>query len=475
MKLMMPRFDHGKVLVVGDVMLDRYWYGETHRISPEAPVPVVKVDRQENRPGGAANVALNLAALGAGVTLSGVTGQDESATILTEQLSGAGIQTQWQISEHCPTISKQRVMSRQQQLIRMDFEETFSEKDSLELFEEIQTKLSQCQVAILSDYAKGSIQHPQAFINAANELGVKVLVDPKGTDFGKYRGAYLITPNMSEFEAVTGKVTSEEDLIQKGLSIIEDYELQALLVTRSEKGMTLIRKDKPELHLPAQAKEVFDVTGAGDTVISTLAASLACDTELEQAVALANVAAGIVVSKLGTATVSGPELRIAIQKSQGAERGMVSEEQLLLALADAKAQGEKIVFTNGCFDILHAGHVGYLEQARLQGDRLILAINDDASVKRLKGEGRPINSVDRRKRVLSGLEAVDWVIDFSEDTPKRLLEVIKPDVLVKGGDYNLDQVVGAEIVLAYGGEVKVLSFLDNCSTTAIVNQIKEQK
>jgi D-beta-D-heptose 7-phosphate kinase/D-beta-D-heptose 1-phosphate adenosyltransferase len=255
---------------------------------------------------------------------------------------------------------------------------------------------------------------------------------------------------------------------------MRELELGALLVTRGEHGMTLLRPDHAPLHLPARAREVFDVTGAGDTVISTLAASIAAGEDLPQAVALANLAAGIVVGKLGTAAISAPELRRAVQREQGSERGVLGLEQLLVAIEDARAHGEKIVFTNGCFDILHAGHVTYLEQARAQGDRLVLAVNDDASVSRLKGPGRPINSVDRRMAVLAGLGAVDWVVSFSEDTPENLLRAVQPDVLVKGGDYGIDQVVGADIVRAYGGEVRVLGLVENSSTTAIVEKIRSK-
>ena len=238
--------------------------------------------------------------------------------------------------------------------------------------------------------------------------------------------------------------------------------------------MTLLRKGVRELHLPARAREVFDVTGAGDTVISVLAAALAAGENLPEAVAMANIAAGIVVGKLGTATVSMPELRRAMQQEQGFERGVVNEEQLAADVADARAHGERIVFTNGCFDILHAGHVGYLEQARKLGDRLIVAINSDASVTRLKGEGRPINPADRRMTVLAGLEAVDWVVSFDDDTPERLLELIRPDILVKGGDYSREQVVGWQIVEGYGGQIAALDFLDDCSTTAIVSKIQKK-
>jgi len=324
---------------------------------------------------------------------------------------------------------------------------------------------------ILSDYAKGTLQNTQSLIDLARELGVPVLVDPKGTDFERYRGATLLTPNLTEFEAVVGACEHESELVDKGTELMLRLDLQALLVTRSEHGMTLLRPNQPELHLPARAREVFDVTGAGDTVISVLASSLAAGCELPQAVALANIAAGIVVGKLGTATISAPELRRAVQAEQGAERGVMSEEQLIMALEDARAHGEKVVFTNGCFDIVHAGHVGYLEDARALGDRLIVGINSDASVTRLKGEGRPINPCDRRMAVLAGLESVDWVTYFDGDTPEDLIAKLKPDVLVKGGDYTEEQVVGWEIAKAYGGEVQVLSFFDDCSTTAIIEKV----
>jgi len=261
--------------------------------------------------------------------------------------------------------------------------------------------------------------------------------------------------------------------VTKGLNLLSELELDAMLITRGEHGMTLIRPDSPELHLPARAQEVFDVTGAGDTVISVLAASLAAGDDLADATALANLAAGLVVGKLGTAAISGPELRRAILAEQNSGRGVMTAEQLKIAVQDAKDHGEKIVFTNGCFDIIHAGHVGYLTDARKLGDRLIVAINNDDSVKRLKGPGRPINPVERRMAVLVGLEAVDWVVSFSEDTPEGLLESLQPDVLVKGGDYSLEQVVGGEYVLSYGGEVKALEFLDDCSTSAIMEKMKE--
>lgn len=472
MKIHMPRFDKAQVLVVGDLMLDRYWQGPTSRISPEAPVPVVKVEQHEDRPGGAANVALNVTALGAGVSLVGLVGEDEAGSALEKQLQSARVNCAFSKTSGEPTITKLRVISRHQQLIRLDFEEPFSNDYADQIADATEPLLSNVGVIVLSDYGKGTLSDCQRLIQQAKAQNVAIMVDPKGSDFARYRGATLLTPNLSEFEAIVGPCKTEEELVRRGKDLAKELELDALLVTRSEQGMTLIRVDKDELHFPARAREVFDVTGAGDTVISTLAAALAAGEDLPNAVALSNIAASIVVGKLGTAAISAPELRRAVSKEQGAEKGVVSEEQLLISLADARAAGESIVFTNGCFDILHAGHVGYLEQARAQGDRLVLAINSDESVSRLKGPGRPINPVERRMAVLSGLEAVDWVLYFDEDTPERLLEQVRPDVLVKGGDYGIDGVVGGEFVSSYGGEVRVLSFLDNCSTTAIVEKIQ---
>lgn len=476
MKELNPRFDSAQVLVVGDVMLDRYWHGGASRISPEAPVPVVKVDQLEDRVGGAGNVALNIASLGAGAALVGIVGRDEAARSLQERLHAAGIHTSLQAAENRPTVTKLRVISRQQQLLRMDFEEAFSSEDSAAVVQRAVELMQGVAVLVLSDYAKGALRDPQPLIAAARSLGVKVLVDPKGNDFVRYAGATLLTPNYAEFEAVVGGCPDEATLVAKGHELIDRLRLEALLITRGERGVTLLRGSAPPLHLPARAREVYDVTGAGDTVIAVLASALGAGQDLPTAVGLANLAAGIVVGKLGTATVSAPELRRAINAERGVERGVVNEAQLLADIADARDSAgkkpEKIVFTNGCFDILHAGHVGYLEEARKLGDRLVVAVNDDASVRRLKGSGRPINPAERRAAVLAGLESVDWVLTFADDTPERLLSLIKPDVLVKGGDYKKEEVVGWQIVEAYGGEVCTLAFLDDCSTTAIVNKIQ---
>ncbi|HEY9035991.1 MAG TPA: bifunctional D-glycero-beta-D-manno-heptose-7-phosphate kinase/D-glycero-beta-D-manno-heptose 1-phosphate adenylyltransferase HldE [Pseudomonadales bacterium] len=475
MKLHFPRFADARVLVVGDIMLDRYWHGATSRISPEAPVPVVRVEQTEDRPGGAGNVALNIAALGSAATLIGITGDDEAADALSDRLQAAGVRCDFARDARVPTITKLRVISRHQQLIRMDFEEPgLSARANVAIPAQVEAALAHASVLVLSDYAKGTLTDPAAFIRAARDRNIPVLVDPKGSDFKKYRGATLLTPNLHEFEAVVGPCASEAELVQRGEALIRELSLQALLVTRGEHGMTLIRDGQPELHLPARAREVFDVTGAGDTVIAVLAAAMAAGEDLPNAVGLANAAAGIVVGKLGTATVSAPELRRAVMRDAGSERGVLTPEQLQIAMEDARANGETVVMTNGCFDILHAGHVSYLEQARACGDRLIVAVNDDASVSRLKGSGRPINPVDRRMAVLAGLGSVDWVVSFTEDTPEALLAQLKPDVLVKGGDYSREQVVGWQIVEAYGGQVEVLGLIDDCSTTAIVKKVLDR-
>ncbi|MBC8952575.1 bifunctional D-glycero-beta-D-manno-heptose-7-phosphate kinase/D-glycero-beta-D-manno-heptose 1-phosphate adenylyltransferase HldE [Xenorhabdus sp. PB62.4] len=474
MKVTLPDFHRAGVLVVGDVMLDRYWYGPTSRISPEAPVPVVKVETIEERPGGAANVAMNIASLGANSRLVGLTGVDDAARALNEKLSSVKVQCDFVPVPTHPTITKLRVLSRNQQLLRLDFEEGFQNVDAQPMLEKIQQSLPHIGALVLSDYAKGALNQVQAMIKLANKADVPVLIDPKGSDFERYRGATLLTPNMSEFEAVVGHCKDDDDLIQKGTQLVQDLELKALLITRSERGMSLLRVGQPPLHLPTQAQEVFDVTGAGDTVIGVLATALAAGKPLNEACYLANAAAGVVVGKLGTSTVSPVELENAVRGRAETGFGIMSEAQLKEVVAQARQRGERIVMTNGCFDILHAGHVSYLSNARKLGDRLIVAVNSDASTKRLKGETRPVNPLEQRMIVLSALESVDWVVAFEEDTPQRLIAGILPDILVKGGDYKPEEIAGSEEVWAAGGEVKVLNFEDGISTTNIIKTIKRQ-
>jgi D-beta-D-heptose 7-phosphate kinase/D-beta-D-heptose 1-phosphate adenosyltransferase len=467
----LPRFDSGRVLVFGDVMLDRYWHGSTERISAEAPIPVVDIQEVEDRLGGAANVALNIASLGGAAGLIGAVGEDESATILRAKLGSAGIEDGLVTMSDRPTITKFRIVSRKQQLVRADFELT-DDIDSNVFQPMLDKRLQTCDVLVLSDYDKGVLADPQQAIQSATALKKPILVDPKFKDFTFYAGATLVKPNQNEFRVAVGSWSSEQEMVLKAQTMMSNLGFSSMLVTRGSEGMTLVQSNGQLMHLPARSREVFDVSGAGDTVIATLAAALAAGESLVDAVQHCNIAAGIVVTKLGTASVSGPELRLEVAETRASAKGVMTREQLTTAVAEARADGQRVVFTNGCFDILHAGHVEYLTEARQRGDRLIVAINDDAGVRRLKGEGRPINTVDRRQTMLAGLEAVDWVVSFPEDTPEALLELVRPDVLVKGGDYSVDQVVGGDIVTAYGGEVSVLKLVDGLSTTALAEKIK---
>ena len=471
MKIELPSLTEAKVLVVGDLMLDRYWHGDTSRISPEAPVPIVKVGESEERAGGAGNVALNISTLGARASLMGFTGNDEPCTALEKLLKPLGVDCLFEKLDGVATITKLRVLSRHQQLIRLDFEDGFAEQTADNLLKSFKAQLASADVVVLSDYGKGTLRQVQDFIQLARQAGKVVLVDPKGSDFNKYRGATLITPNMHEFEGVVGHCADDEAIVSKGQALMADLELQALLITRSERGMTLLQKDLPAIHLPTRAKEVFDVTGAGDTVISVLAAGLAAGQSMQEAMALSNLAAGVVVSKLGTATTTVTELKAAIRAEQYVERGVVNPEQLSQLVKEAQAHGEKVVMTNGCFDILHPGHVTYLQQAKKLGDRLVIAVNDDASVKRLKGPSRPINNVQQRMAVMAALECVDWVVSFTEDTPEQLICNTGPDILVKGGDYRPEDIAGGQCVIDRGGEVQVLGYVDGHSTSDIIKNI----
>ncbi|MBB6054555.1 D-beta-D-heptose 7-phosphate kinase/D-beta-D-heptose 1-phosphate adenosyltransferase [Tolumonas osonensis] len=477
MRITLPDFSAARVLVVGDIMLDRYWSGPTRRISPEAPVPVVKVEKNEDRPGGAANVALNVAALGGKTTLLGFVGQDEAADSLEAKLAGHKVASDLVKVADLPTITKLRILSGNQQLIRLDFEDSFATADPAPLLAKLDAALPDFDVLILSDYAKGALTCVQDIIQLARKHKVPVLIDPKGTSFEKYRGATLIKPNMLEFETIVGKVKNEDDLIEKAKNLLNELDLEALLVTRSENGMLLVRRGGAVLTLRTQAREVFDVTGAGDTVVGALATALSAGKSLEEACAIANCAAGVVVAKLGTSTVSPQELAQALHEHSSMEQafGVMNEAELKTAVLAARRRGEKIVMTNGCFDILHAGHVSYLKAAHKLGDRLIVAVNDDASVRRLKGEKRPIVPEDQRMAVLAALDSVDWVVPFTEDTPQRVIAEILPDLLVKGGDYQPEDIAGYAEVTANGGEVRVLHFEDGCSTSNIVKTIIERE
>ena len=475
MSLQLPAFDQARVLVVGDLMLDRYWHGATERISPEAPVPVVHVRQNEERAGGACNVAINIASLGAQCTVMGLCGKDEAAGILESLLREQGVATRFIKLDENATVTKLRVMSRHQQLMRLDFEDGFIGSRLEPLEQAFAEALPAHNIVVCSDYGKGSLREVEKLIALCNEKNIPVLVDPKGNDFSRYRGASLITPNLSEFEAVAGRCDSVDELVSRAHALCDQHDLEALLVTRSEHGMSLMQRGFDAVHLPTHAREVYDVTGAGDTVISTLAAALGAGLSLERAMWLSNLAAGIVVGKSGTASVSRAELKAEIEQlSSGARHGVVSEAELHALIDDCRERGETIVMTNGCFDILHAGHVAYLEQAAALGDRLLVAVNVDDTVRRLKGEDRPVNKLEYRMRMLAALRCVDWVVAFEEDEPTRLICDIAPDILVKGGDNEVDKIPGGDCVRQAGGKVMVLTYVDGVSTTRIIESIKEK-
>ena len=453
-------------------MLDQYLFGATSRISPEAPVPVVHVQETDDRPGGAANVAVNLAALGTSTCLIGVIGDDAAGDTLERILGASGIDCEFNRVDDRPTITKTRVQSRGQQLIRLDQEKAADLHDDT-IVASLKAAVGKAGAVILSDYGKGALTDVAKMIAVCTDAGVPVLVDPKGSDFGKYQGASLITPNQAEFETVAGVCKTDEELVNRGHKLIDELKLDALLITRSEKGMLLLEAGAEACFLSTQAREVYDVTGAGDTVIATLAAAIASQQNLSSAAALANIAAGLVVRKIGVATVTPSEIRVAMhQRGQGG-RGLVGRDDLQSLVEESHGRDERIVMTNGCFDILHAGHVAYLEEAKSLGDRLIVAVNDDDSVQRLKGESRPVNALQDRMLVLAGLAAVDWVVPFSEDTPAELIASVLPDVLVKGGDYRPDEIVGGQEVLGNGGEVRVLAFREGHSTTRIIDRLRD--
>lgn len=471
MQLSVPRLDGHTVLVVGDVMLDRYWDGESLRISQEAPVPVVHVTGSIDHPGGAANVALNVVALGASCVLVGAVGTDEAAEVLRMRLLAAGVKLDLIVVPGWPTTTKLRVVSRNQQLIRLDFETLLPAEYQQEILRRVDRWADLAEVAILQDYDKGTLSEPEALVDLLKRRGVRVVVDPKHKPMLRYRGADVMKPNFAEFERNVGSVANPVEFSMRAQSLLLEGGFQAMLVTRGAQGMTLVESGVADsLHLPARTVRVYDVTGAGDTVAAMLGVALAGGMSVQQAAALANVAAGIAVANPGTVAVSGPELRNALHADDYG-RGVVTREFLNAAVEDAKRAGQRIVFTNGCFDILHAGHVSYLAEARQLGDKLIVAVNSDDSVRRLKGLARPVNHLAERMAVLAGLAAVDWVVAFDEDTPEQLLLSLQPQVLVKGGDYRLDEVVGADLMRSWEGEVRVLALRENCSTSGILRRV----
>ena len=474
-------FGRLRVMVVGDIMLDRYIMGDVDRISPEAPVPVLRHVQRYERPGGAANAAMNLAGLGCKAYLAGFWGTDGEQTELEKLLRSAGVDTHGVVSGSLPTISKTRIVGRNQQLLRLDIEsrDPVPAIDEQRLTERAVELTAKVHAVVLSDYAKGALTVAlcERVIRAAQTAGIPVLADPKTPDFSKYSGATTLCPNLGELAAATGASSHRtEELLAAGKELLAKHDFQFLTVTMSEKGIALIRRDGAIFQSPARAREVFDVSGAGDTVIATLAAGLAGGLQMQTAVELANVAAGIVVGKVGTVPIAQHELIAALTPSSGLNAVVKSLDfdRAKLRVAEWRASGETIVFTNGCFDLLHVGHIALLEDCRRFGSKLVLGLNSDASVSRLKGPSRPIVGERERARVMAALAAVDAVVLFDQDTPLELIRALRPDVLVKGGDYTVETVVGHEDVIAAGGRVEIVPTVEGFSTSNIVKKLQTQ-
>ncbi len=476
-------FCRQRLLVIGDVVLDRYLWGEVSRISQEAPVPIVKLHRQTETAGAAGNVALNVAGLGAQVWFCGFTGFDLEGDRLIRLLNDSGIRTEGIIRTDKPTITKTRVIgevtssTRRQQVLRLDMEDVSapSSGDVQALLGIVEQELdSGVGAVILSDYAKGTLTKEicHQVLGMADEREIPSLVDPKGHDYSKYIGATAISPNRTELAEVSRVPASDLDgLLSAGQKLCRDMGLRFLLATLSELGMALVEPDSIK-RFPAVSREVFDVSGAGDTAIATLASGVAAGVDLEDAVRLANLAAGLVVEKVGTTVITHRELVTAISTERALEQSdkVCELDNLLCRIAQWKAKGDRIVFTNGCFDLLHVGHVTYLECAKREGDRLIVGLNTDRSVKELKGGGRPVIPQDERARVLAALASVDAVILFDEDTPLELIKSIRPDVLVKGSDYREEEITGAKEVRSWGGDVVLAPLVEGRSTSRILKE-----
>ncbi len=443
-----------KITVIGDVMIDWYLHGESSRISPEAPVPVVKFKESKFQLGGAANVANNLKHLEIEPFLIGATGNDHFGSLLKEHLKAEKIKFNLTSEKSFQTICKQRLMSSNQQLARIDYEQYFHGSKLTNTFNTFIKNIAKTDLIIVSDYGKGTIFNARKLIQSAKKLKKKILIDPKGKDFTKYKGANLITPNKSEFENIMGKVGSKRDLANKAKKMLEHLNLESLIVTLGSEGMYVLKKYNKKIigdFINAYPQEVFDVSGAGDTTISALGAALSEGNDIFSAAEFANLAASISVSKLGTSTVSIEEVT-SLETSKG------NKEQV-------------IVFTNGCFDIIHSGHLDLLKEARSYGDKLIVGLNSDKSISKLKGPERPIIGQSERKKILSALKYVDEVIIFNEENPLKLIKKLKPSILVKGADYTKEQVIGGEFVESYGGQIKLVKLAKGKSTSNIINKI----
>ncbi len=461
-------------LVIGDIMLDIYLYGKVERISPEAPIPVVQITKEQKALGGAANVAANISGLGIQTFLCGIIGNDENGENILKTLQEKKISFCGCIFKNITTTTKTRVVGRAQQIVRFDNEDIDSITDSYEeeLLKHIEIQLPHVDVIILSDYNKGvcGVSFLKKVIAMAKSKDILIITDPKSPDWTRYERSNWITPNMKEFcEALGKNIPNDEAVIrEEGQKLIRKFHIPNILVTRSEHGMTLVQNDY-SITYSAEAQEVYDVSGAGDTVVAMLASCLGSGRNAQDAVQLANYAAGIAVSKVGTYIVSQKDIKdFFLCKQSTCKKKIYTTEQLCKQLETWSIQKKRIVFTNGCFDILHAGHIHYLEQAKALGDLLIVGVNTDRSVKALKGTSRPINNEADRAYLLSALEPIDAVVLFDEDTPYELIRLIRPDILVKGGDYKTDQIVGRE----FAKETRTIDFVEGHSTTNLIENIR---
>ncbi len=464
-----------RVVVVGDLMLDTYHIGNVKRISPEAPVPVVRVTRSYSVLGGAANVARNLIGLGAIPSVVGVVGDDVNGGVVRDMFAELNVDCALSISSS-PTITKTRIIGNDQQVVRIDFEHDQCKLEAAteaELIKAIVSRIPLCDIVVISDYNKGVCTETlcQEVIEAARAANKLTVIDPKGTQWTKYCNATIVTPNLKELSDVVGGELGNDDeqIRQAAGAILDCYNIDSLLVTRSEKGMSYVSPVQ-NIVIPTEAREVFDVSGAGDTVVATLAAAMAAGFTMNEAIYLSNKAAGVVVGKMGTSPILFQELKEELMIQGDSNDKVLSRERLSDLMNLLREQKSRVVFTNGCFDILHRGHVAYLEKAKSLGDILILGLNSDASVRRLKGDGRPVNDQESRAAVMAALKSVDYVVIFDEDTPLELIKLIRPDLLVKGGDYKIEDIVGRE----YAAQTTTIAFVDGFSTTKTLEKIADK-
>ena len=462
-------FSNARILVCGDVIVDKYFFGLTNRISPEAPVPVVKIENEENRLGGASNVAYNLSSIGCNVTLLGLIGDDSQGHFVINELNKKKIKNELIINSKIKTITKLRVLSKNMQLIRLDFEEEINTVDQNLILEKFSKIVQKFNFVIFSDYAKGALFEIDQLIKICRKLNIPTLVDPKQKNFQIYQGATFLKPNFEEFKQMVGRVSNDIEIKEKAFNLIARLKLKTLFITKGSEGIASYEKGGKVIEMDASSSEVFDVTGAGDTVTAILGMFLACGYDIKKSLFFANKAAGIVVGKLGTSSIILNDLEIINNKNSK----FYKDKDLLEIIKRKKEKDLKIIMTNGCFDIIHAGHIDYLQKAKKLGDILIIAINTDSSIKKIKGEKRPLNKLQDRITVLSALNCVDYIISFEEKTPINIIKLLKPDILVKGADYKINEIVGAKFTINNGGIVKVLDLKKNLSTTNIIQKLED--